>query len=66
MVKQPYSNNYPSFGWSILNNKLSETKKRRRDQHLFGVSLDLPLQTRCRFDCAVLRARSPRQVITPG
>ena len=51
----------------IINFLYSDCReKRSRDRHLFGVSLDLPLQTRCRFDYAVLRARSPRQVVTPG
>jgi hypothetical protein len=41
--------------------------KKEVETNASSVSASLLLfQTRCRFDYAVLRARSPRQVITPG
>ena len=46
-------------------NKLIEAKKVETGTSSVSVSL-LLFQTPRRFDYAVLRARSPRQVITPG
>lgn len=44
-----------------------QTEKKEGETGTSSVSASLLLfQTRCRFDYAVLRARSPRQVVTPG